>query len=338
MHRLSRTFIWAALALGGTAASAQVSPYDIPKSYGQPATPQVVAYVIQALQGGDLPDARALVNQYRRLNGDTPDALEAYSWLARGELLSGNLSQALKDANEIEQSAQTSLATRKLDSEPHLPLALGQAYEVEADALSKQGKRPEALQMLRRALVTWKGTSLVDRLQKNVNLFTIEGRPMPLLRETAWLGDKPVHPVNLRGKVVLLFFWAHWCSDCKAESPVIAQIAGDFEPRGLVVIAPTRLYGYTADEDNAPPATEKPFAAKVFEKYYGNIPNVQVPLDSGNFERFGASTTPTLVLVDRRGIVKLYHPGVMNLESLRTAIEPLLAEPNTTAKSAAAGR
>ncbi len=313
------------MMLASAIAYAQVSPYEIPQSYGQPPTPKVVLYVIQALQAGDLPDARALVNQYRRLNGDTPEALEAYSWLARGELLSGNLPQALQDAKEIEHSAQTSLATRKLDSEPHLPLALGAAYEVEADALNKEGKRAEALQILRQAEITWRGTSIVDRLQKNINLLTIQGRPMPALRETAWLGDKPANPANLRGKVLLLFFWAHWCADCKADAPVIAEIAREFEPRGLVVIAPTRLYGYTADQDNAPPAIEKAFAAKVFEKYYSSIPNVQVPLDSGNFERFGASTTPTLVLVDRRGIVKLYHPGVMDLAALRDAIEPLLA-------------
>ncbi len=44
----------------------------------------------------------------------------------------------------------------------------------------------------------------------------------------------------------------------------------------------------------------------------------------GNFERFGVSTTPTIVLIDRRGIVRLYHPGVIEEADLRAAIEPLL--------------
>ena len=97
------------------------------------------------------------------------------------------------------------------------------------------------------------------------------------------------------------------------------------------MIAPTRLYGYTADDDNAAPAKEKAFAAKVFERYYASIPQVTVPLNAANFQRFGASTTPTILLIDRRGIVQLYHPGVIEETALRSAIESVL---NPTAPGA----
>ena len=295
------------------------------QSYGQPPVPKVVAYVDLALQRGDLESARAMAGQYRRLYGDTPEALDAFSWVARGELASGNIAEAVKDADEIERISQTLLATRKLDAEPYLPLALGTAYEVQAEALAEQHKKAEALALLRAALQKWRGTSLADRLQKNINLLTLQGRPMPLLHETQWIGTRPEPIAALRGKVLLLFFWAHWCVDCKAEAPIIAKLATELEPKGLAVIAPTRLYGYTAEDDNAPAAKETAFVQKVYEKYYGSIPHAQVPLDAGNFERFGASTTPTIVLVDRHGIVRLYHPGVMDEASLRAAIEPLLA-------------
>ncbi|MDQ2710666.1 MAG: TlpA family protein disulfide reductase [Acidobacteriota bacterium] len=303
------------------------------QSYGQPATPRIVGYVELALQQGDLASAVALVGQYRRLNGDTPEALEALSWVARGEIVAGNSSEAMRYAEEIMHVSQASLATRKLDAEPHLPLAVGAAYEVEAEVLASRDKRTEALQLLRSGLHAWQGTSLVDRLQKNINLLTLQGRPMPVLRETEWIGTKPVAPNAWRGKVLLLFFWAHWCADCKAESPIISQLAQQLEPKGLTVIAPTRLYGYTAEDENASPAKEKAFVSKVFEKYYAGIPNVQVPLDSGNFQHFGASTTPTIVLVDRHGTVQLYHPGVMTEADLRSAIERLLAPANVARHS-----
>ena len=292
-----------------------------------------MAYVVQALQQGDLASASAMVSQYRRLNGDTPESLEALSWLARGELLAGQPDQAIKDAKEIEQISQASLATRKLDAEPHLPLALGAAYEVEASALSKQNENAEALRLLRSALQKWKDTSLADRLQKNINLLTLEGKPMPLLRERAWVGKKPSAAGLWRGKVLLLFFWAHWCADCKAEAPIIAKLAAEFEPKGLVVVMPTRLYGYTAEEENAPAAKEIAFIDKVYERYYAAIPGAQVPLDGGNFDRFGASTTPTIVLVDRHGAVQLYHPGVMDEASLSKAIEKLIEAPAATRAS-----
>jgi thiol-disulfide isomerase/thioredoxin len=287
--------------------------------------PRIVSYVQGALQQGDLASAAALVSQYRRLNGDTPEAMEAFSWQARGELAAGKREQAMKDAEAIQQICQTSLATRKVDAEPHLPLALGAAYEVQAEALATTGKRAEAIQMLQAAQRAWRGTSLVDRLQKNLNLLTLEGKPAPAVHAAEWLGTKPAPQTSWRGKAVLLFFWAHWCSDCKAEAPVISQIAAEYEPKGLRVVAPTRRYGYTAAEEHAAPSAENAFIEQVFNHYYAGIPQVEVPLDGSNFERFGASTTPTIVVVDRRGIVRLYHPGVVDGPALRSAVENALA-------------
>ena len=311
----------AALLAFATAAH----PQSETQSYGEPPIPRVVAYVGQALQNGDLASASALVTQFRRLNGDTPEALDALSWLARGELAAGRFEDALRDAREIKRSAQASLATRKLDSEPYLPIALGAAYEVETKALVQQHKRSEAIQLIRSALRMWRGTSIVERLQKNLNELTLVGSPLPALEENEWIGSKPTPLLALRGKVVLLFFWAHWCSDCKADAPVITALAREFASQGLLVVAPTRRYGYTAQEEHAAPAQEMPFIQAVYARYYSAIPNAGVPVSAPNFERFGVSTTPTIVLVDRKGIVRLYHPGYMDEAALKGVIQPLLA-------------
>ncbi len=317
---------WLIIFAVALAGASQVSAQS---SGPPPATPRVVAYVQLALKNGDLASAAAMVGQYRRLNGDTPEALEAFSWLARGELAAGHLDQAAKDAGEIKQICQATLGTRNIDAEPHLPLALGAAYEVESEVLTEQHQRAAAIQLLRSALHTWHGTSLEDRLQKNLNVLTLVGQPMPLLRETEWIGPKPAPLNTLRGKVVLLFFWAHWCADCKVEIPVISRLGAELEPKGLVIVAPTKRYGYTAMDDHAAPAVETAFIQKVYDQLYSQIPGIQAPLDAGNFERFGASTIPTLVLIDRRGIVRLYHPGIMDEQALRSAIDPLLGAQNS---------
>jgi thioredoxin-related protein len=49
-----------------------------------------------------------------------------------------------------------------------------------------------------------------------------------------------------------------------------------------------------------------------------------VPVAKLNFDRYGASTTPTIVLIDRKGKVALYHPGVLSYDELRAAIEKAL--------------
>jgi thiol-disulfide isomerase/thioredoxin len=288
-----------------------------------------VAYVEMAVQRGDLASASAIVAQFRRQSGDTPEVLEALSWVARGELGGGQVDEALRTVDEIKRLSEAALKTRKLDDEPHLPLALGAAYEVQAQALNETHQRTEAVRLLRSAMQKWRGTSMEARLQKNLNVLTLEGKPLPLLRASEWIGAKPAPENTLRGRVVLLFFWAHWCPDCKAEAPVLAQLGTELEPKGLVIIGPTKLYGYTPGDEHASASEERAFIEKVYRRFYSEIPNLQVPVGGTNFERFGASTTPTIVLADRHGIVRLYHPGLMDEASLRAVIAPLLTEEKT---------
>ena len=51
------------------------------------------------------------------------------------------------------------------------------------------------------------------------------------------------------------------------------------------------------------------YIEEVRRKFYSALPNMPVPLSANNFITYGASSTPTLVLIDRGGIVRYYHPG-----------------------------
>jgi thiol-disulfide isomerase/thioredoxin len=161
-------------------------------------------------------------------------------------------------------------------------------------------------------------------LQKNLNLLTLLGKPAPPLAITEYLGAKPRPLSALKGSVVLLFFWAHWCSDCKAEEPVIARLQTELPSRDFVVVAPTQRYGYAGAQDNISPAQEKQYIEAVREHYYSQLSAVAVPISKQNFDLYGASTTPTLVLLSRNGNVALYHPGAMAYGDLRSEIDKLL--------------
>ena len=179
--------------------------------------------------------------------------------------------------------------------------------------------------MLRSALARYTNTSIAARLQKNLNLLALVGKPAPPLQETQYLGPKPPTLASLKGSPVLLFFWAHWCVDCKAEVPVIARLKQEFAPEGLVVIGPTQLYGYAAQGDDAPPDREKAYIEAVRERYYANLQDMPVPLSKQNFNAYGASTTPTLVVLNRAGQVAMYHPGALSYEELRGAVQKAVA-------------
>jgi thiol-disulfide isomerase/thioredoxin len=280
----------------------------------------VVADVQTAMSRGNFPLAEALLQSYRSQSGVTPEYLEALSWIARGDLITRQFDKADSNAKETEKLAVQTLATRPLDAEPHLPLALGAAIEVEAQTLTANGDRAGALALLHKDLLAYRNTSIRTRIQKNINLLSLEGRAAPALEEREFLGAKPAPLPSLRGKPVLLFFWAHWCPDCKQEEHILAQVAREYAPQGLVMIAPTQRYGYVANGDEASPADELKYIEKIRHQYYADLLAVPAPVSEANFRNYGASTTPTLVLIDRHGIVRLYHPGAMTLDELRAAL------------------
>jgi thiol-disulfide isomerase/thioredoxin len=280
----------------------------------------VVTDVETAMSHGNFPLAQAILQNYRSQRGVTPEYLEGLSWIARGDLMTRQFDQADVNAKETEKLAVQALAARPLDAEPHLPLALGAAIEVEAQVLTANGDRTGALALLHKDLLAYSNTSIRTRIQKNINLLSLEGRAAPALEEREFLGAKPAPLLSLRGKPVLLFFWAHWCPDCKQEEHILAQIAVEYAPKGLVMIAPTQRYGYVANGDEASPADELTYIEKIRHQYYADLLGVPAPVSEANFRNYGASTTPTLVLIDRHGIVRLYHPGAMTIDELRAAL------------------
>lgn len=275
----------------------------------------------QYAMAGDFRTANSILKMYRDQRGMTPEYLEAYSWIGRGNLQAKKYQAALDNAAEVRELSLKQLGSRKLDSDANLPMALGASIEVSAQALTHLGRRDEAMMFLSAELAKWKTTSINPRIQKNINLLTLEGKPAPPLDVTrSLLGPKP-RPLSAHlGHPVLLFFWAHWCSDCKQEIPIIQRVEAAFKSRGLEVIAPTQHYGYVAGGEDATPAVETPYIVRVFNAYYSGLGNVEIPLSEANFTRYGVSTTPTLVLINAAGKVTLYHPGLMTFDELSAAI------------------
>ncbi len=258
--------------------------------------------------------------------GITPEVAAAFSWIARGELDAKRYDKADTYAAETRKLSDALLRTRHLDAEPVLPIALGASIEVHAQALAATGQRSEAVSFLRDQAKLFIGTSVVERIRKNLNLLSMEGKPAPELDTSDWLGSRPPTLASLRGKPVLLFFWAHWCVDCKAEVSIIAKMQRIYGPKGLIVIGPTKFYGYIGNGDDAKPAVEKPYIDQVRRRFYFSIAPMPTPLSEKNFSAYGASTVPTLVLVDSSGVVRLYHPGAMSEPELSVKIRSLLGK------------
>ena len=276
------------------------------------------------LSQNNLPAAESELHIYELEHGTTPEYLEALSWMARAALAANQLDRADQYAKQTDTLTRQQLGHGALDSDPHLATAMGAALEVEAQVLVARGHQAEAVALLRRSITIYGGTSIRVRLQKNLNLLSLAGQAAPPLNLTQYLGPKPVPLAQLKGWPVLLFFWAHWCPDCKIEGPIIARLISELGPKGLTVVAPTQLYGYAAHGEDATPKDELAYIQRVWQTYYPALQACPVPVSHANFTLYGASTTPTVVLLDRSGHVSMYHPGALPYDDLRAAIEKLM--------------
>ena len=309
-----------AVCLGGFVAAATLI------AAGQAARPlTLVAQVRAALNEKDFAKAEALVAAERRDKGDTPEALAALSWLARGAQADHQSAVAEKYAVEAQTLAVKALGKRSADADANLATAIGAGIEVQALLGVDRGERSSTIAFLERELATYAGTALAKRIQKNINLLTLEGHAAPALERSEWIGTAaPPSLADLKGKVVVVFFWAHWCPDCKIEGPILQKLYEKYRAQGLTVVAPTMRFGYVAGGKAAPPDEELRYIVQVRDQYYPWLADLPTPVSAGNHQRYGVSSTPTLVIVDRSGIIRTYNPGRLSEADLEARIVPLL--------------
>lgn len=287
-------------------------------------SPTLIMEVRQAIAQNDFTRGDRLLADYRTEHGVTSHLLAAMSWMARGALAERRWPAAEQYADDTYRLASSLLAKRPLDQDADLPIALGAAIEVLAEIDAQRGARSDAIRFLQSELATHKGTSIEKRIQKNINLLSLEGTVAPPLDLSDYLGAAPPALSALKGKVVLLFFWAHWCSDCKAQSPILADLQARYGSQGLVIVAPTQRFGYIAGGRPATADDETRYIAQVRASAYPVLAGQPIPLSEANHRRYGVSSTPTLVLVDRSGMVRLYHPGRMTQDALEPFVKRLV--------------
>jgi peroxiredoxin len=198
------------------------------------------------------------------------------------------------------------------------------AIEIRASAMVGQGARSEAVSFLQTELATYGDGPIHNQIEGIVDRVSLEGRPAPPLETRLRVGPRVPSVADLKGRVVVMFFWAHWCAECKAESPSVGKLIDKYRSQGLAIVAPTQRYGYGEGGRPAAPDKELRYIIQVRDTHYEFLHNEPVPVSEANYKTYGVTTVPMHVLVDRQGIIRLYQPGRMTEEELDAAIKKLL--------------
>lgn len=133
------------------------------------------------------------------------------------------------------------------------------------------------------------------------------GTEAPEISVKDWLRGEPATLSALRGRVVLLEFWATWCKPCREMFGKLKKLDEEYRERGLEIIALTRHYfAYRGTAESM--SEELELMRKTIDEH-GLDFRVGVAESESTQDVYGATGMPTLCLIDRRGIVRYAHFG-----------------------------
>ena len=137
------------------------------------------------------------------------------------------------------------------------------------------------------------------------------GNEAPEISVKEWLVGELTSLAELRGRVVLLEFWATWCKPCQEMFPKLNELHKIEGPRGLEVIALTRHYMAYGGTDESK-IEERGLMLGMVNQHQVSF-RVGIAEDERQQAVFGANGLPTIVLVDRNGIVRYAGPSENDL-------------------------
>lgn len=126
------------------------------------------------------------------------------------------------------------------------------------------------------------------------------------------LSGKPVRSADLKGKVVILNFWATWCGPCRTEIPDFIALQKQYGQQGLVIVG--------ASVDQAGPDVVKKFVQQQGMNYPVALADSKMQKAFGGIEAI-----PTTFVIDRSGNIVGRHVGLTPREDFESEIKPLLS-------------
>ena len=191
---------------------------------------QISGPIRNKISAGDLRSAESILEVHEREKGRDAHYVEGLAWVMRGAVLLGDFRRADNLDRQLRALIDEKLrAGADLSKDNTLASALGAQIEVRAQLLKKK----EAVAYLDTQLTKFATPlSLRTRIYKRRNMLSLSGAAAPEFEVEAVLSAKPVTLAELKGSPVLVFGWAQWCGDCRAQAAAIGRIRKKYEQIG----------------------------------------------------------------------------------------------------------
>jgi thiol-disulfide isomerase/thioredoxin len=144
-----------------------------------------------------------------------------------------------------------------------------------------------------------------------------KARSAPEIAGDKWINSDPLTIENLRGRVVLIDFWTFGCYNCVNTLPTLRRFHEQYASKGLVIV------GVETPETRYERVFEN--LVKAVDQRGIKYP-VVTDYDNKTWDAYGINAWPTVVIVDKSGLVRYVHVGEGEYVTQESVIAKLLAE------------
>ncbi len=196
--------------------------------------------------------------------------------------------------------------------------------------LAKEKRQAEsARNYLQKALASESQADMKLNLQNELSQLNLLEKPPPQLTAETWFHAQPLTLSELKGKVVVVDFWAPWCNPCRQVLPSLLEQYEKNRDKGLLIIGYTRLYGRYSDDlekkDRVSASEELTLIKNYLTRNKISYP-VAVSSEGSGFDTYGVTAIPTMVFIDRQGKVAFIKTGAGSSKQIQDLIASLLEE------------
>ena len=243
--------------------------------------------------------------------------------------------EAFRDSGERKKADEALDDMRKTAAAVQSPSFYYYAVDQKIKYMIETGRKPQALEFYAATMATVgkeltlksAADNVVSRLKKRDRHYKLLGEMAPEMPAVdQWFPGSPRTFADLRGKVVLLDFWATWCGPCFEAFPHLIEWQQEFGADGFEILGVTRYYG----RNGAMPA-ERPAEIEALKQFRlkEKLPyDFVVGSDQSIQLLYGGTALPTAVLVDRKGVIRYIESGTSpsRMAQMREMILKLMAE------------